>query len=141
MISGRCLCGFVRYEYYGILEGANYCHCPDCRRTTGSAFNVGVRAQIKLLRIVSGQPKGFTKVADSGNKITREFCPECGSPLFTKSPAHPDLVFIKAGTLDNPNLVKPTHQIWTSLAVPWANIDPSLPSYSKNKMGSEKSTN
>jgi len=32
-----------------------------------------------------GSPKGFTKKGDSGNELTRHFCPDCGSPLFTLS--------------------------------------------------------
>ena len=129
VLSGGCLCGHVRYEYEGEPEGAIYCHCSTCRRMTGSAFNVGVRAQTNLLNIISGNVKGYTRKMDDGNEITREFCPECGSPLFTRSPAHPDFVFIKAGSLDDPNCVKPTYQMWTEEAVPWAHIDENITSY------------
>ncbi|QIR35923.1 GFA family protein [Tolypothrix sp. PCC 7910] len=132
-VTGGCLCGYVRYKYNGELEAANYCHCQDCRKTTGSAFNVGVRIQSAALRIVAGQVKSYTKNGNSGNKITREFCPECGSPLFTRAPAKPQFVWLKAGSLDNPQLVKPVHQIWTDSAVSWAYIDPELPSFSQNR--------
>ncbi|OUL34044.1 hypothetical protein BV372_14930 [Nostoc sp. T09] len=133
LITGGCLCGYVRYEYKGELDSANYCHCRDCRKTTGSAFNIGVRLQSAALRIVKGQVKSYTKNGDSGNSITREFCPECGSPLFTRAPAKPQFVWLKAGSLDNPQLVKPMHQIWTDSAVPWAYIDPELPGFSRNR--------
>ncbi|BAY34528.1 glutathione-dependent formaldehyde-activating GFA [Nostoc carneum NIES-2107] len=132
-VTGGCLCGYVRYEYNGELEAANYCHCQDCRKTTGSAFNVGVRIQSAALRIVAGKVKSYTKEGNSGNKITREFCPECGSPLFTRAPAKPQFVWLKAGSLDNPQLVKPMHQIWTDSAVSWAYIAPELPSFSQNR--------
>ena len=49
VVSGGCLCGFIRYEYDGELGAANYCHCNDCRRTTGSAFNIGIRAYASIL--------------------------------------------------------------------------------------------
>jgi len=87
LVTGGCLCGYVRYEYHGELGPANYYHCRDCRKATGSAFNVGVRLQSAALRVVAGQVKSYTKTGDSGNTITREFCPECGSPLFTRSKA------------------------------------------------------
>jgi len=132
--SGGCLCGYVRYEHVGDPGGANYCHCPDCRRTTGSAFSIGVRGRVDKLRIVSGRVKAYTKIADSGNEITREFCPECGSPLFTKSPAHPEFVYIKAGSLDDPSLVKPACQIWTEMAVPWSCIDEGLTTYRRCRL-------
>lgn len=129
ILSGGCLCGSVRYEYAGVPEGATYCHCPDCKRTTGSAFSVGVRMRSAELHIVSGSVKDYTKIGDSGNEITRQFCPDCGSPLFTREPACPHLVWVKAGSLDNPELIEPTHQIWTEMAVGWANINPTLPAF------------
>ena len=51
--------------------------------------------------------KAIPPVADSGRKITREFCPNCGAPLFTRAEKLPDSVFLKAGSLDEPELVKP----------------------------------
>ena len=131
ILSGRCLCGGVCYEYSGSLGPANYCHCQDCRRCTGSAFNIGVRFELAAFRIRSGTPKGFTKRGESGNELTRHFCPECGSPLFTSSPKHPDDVYVKAGTLDDPLAVRPTHQNWVASAVPWSRIDRDLDSFAK----------
>jgi hypothetical protein len=130
-ISGRCLCGQVTYEYVGSIGPANYCHCEDCRRCTGSAFNVGVRLRLTEFRITSGQPKGFTKWGDSERELTRHFCPECGSPLYTSAPKHPGYVYVKAGTLDDPSVVQPTHQNWVASAVPWSRIAQDLRSFAK----------
>lgn len=133
LVTGRCLCHAVRYEYAGSVGPAGYCHCEDCRRVTGSAFNVSVQLEIGKFRLVSGDVKRFTKLAVSGNSITRAFCAECGSPLFTTSPSHPDHLYVKAGSLDDPNVVLPSHQSWTDSAVSWRRIDPSLPSYCKGR--------
>jgi hypothetical protein len=130
-LTGGCLCGALRYECDSEPKEVSYCHCPDCRRTTGSAFCVGVAVDADALNILSGSVKEYTKTADSGNRITRQFCPECGSPLFTKVDAFPDLVWLKAGSLDEPEWVKPTHQTWTNYAVAWAHIDDDLPGFSK----------
>jgi len=130
-VRGHCLCGAVAYEYRGTVGLANYCHCEDCRRCTGSAFNVGVRFERDKFRLTRGNLKGFTKRADSGNELTRHFCPECGSPLYTSSPAHPQHIFVKAGTLDDPSVVTPQRQTWLSSAVPWRHIDPAIASFSK----------
>jgi hypothetical protein len=131
ILSGRCLCGSVRYEYTGEPEEATYCHCDDCRRATGGAYTVGVLTRAAALSIVTGRVKGYTTTGDSGNTITREFCPECGSPLFTRAQAYPNLVWIKAGSLDEPELIEPSYQTWTQCAVPWAYIDENLPSFPK----------
>lgn len=131
ILSGRCLCGSVRYEYAGEPGEATYCHCHDCRRATGGAYTVGVLTRAAGLSIVSGRVKGYTSAGDSGNKITREFCPKCGSPLFTRAQAYPNLVWIKAGSLDEPESIKPSYQTWTQCAVPWAYIDEDLPGFPK----------
>jgi hypothetical protein len=93
---------------------------------------VGVGVDAAGLTIRSGKTKGYTKIADSGRQITREFCPECGSPLFTRAEVLPGAVWIKAGSLDEPARIQPTHQTWTQMAVPWAYLDKDLTGYEGN---------
>lgn len=131
VLTGGCLCGAVRYEYNGDAGPANYCHCADCRRCTGSAFNVGVRVEAQRLRILRGSPKAFGKTGDSGYQLTRHFCPECGSPLYTSSPQHSGSYFLKAGCLDDATVVRATHQSWVKSRVPWAAISSDLSSFSE----------
>jgi hypothetical protein len=133
-VTGGCLCGAIRYAYEGPIGPAAYCHCTDCRRVTGSAFNVSVRFERASLRIEKGEPKAFTKRADSGNLLTRSFCGECGSPLFTTSPAHPEHAFVKAGSLDEPTVVAPTAQSWVDSAVAWSAIAPGLPAFARGRV-------
>ena len=78
------------YECTGDPGNASYCHCDDCKRATGGPYTVGVLVRAADLRILSGQVKGYTSAADSGKKITREFCPNCGAPLFTRAEKLPD---------------------------------------------------
>lgn len=126
-ILGGCLCGTVRYHYIGETGPCAYCHCVDCRKTTGSAFNVSIRFELHHLYFNRKDCLGrFTKLADSGNLLTRVFCQECGSPLFTESPAHLNFVWVKAGTLDNPSFVQPSYQSWTESRVDWAHIHADL---------------
>lgn len=131
-LTGGCMCGAVRYEWRGTGVSASYCHCTDCRKATGGPYTVGVGVAAAGLTILSGTTKGYTKLADSGRRITREFCPECGSPLFTRGEVLPDQVWIKAGSLDEPARIRPTHQTWTKMAVPWAYLDKDLPGYPDN---------
>jgi hypothetical protein len=133
ILRGGCLCGSVRYECAGDPGDASYCHCDDCKRATGGPYTVGVLVRAADLRILCGQVKGYTTLADSGRKITREFCPNCGSPLFTRAEKSPALVFLKAGSLDEPELVRPNCQTWTKRAVPWAHIDTKLPCFPEGR--------
>jgi len=131
VMTGGCLCGAVRYEYDGEIGPANYCHCTDCRRSTASAFNIRVRVAAARFRLLKGQPRGFTKTGDSGGELTRHFCTECGSPLFTSSPRHPEVLYLKAGSLDDPSVVRPAHQIWLQSRVKWALIGDNLPGFAR----------
>jgi hypothetical protein len=133
ILTGGCLCGAVRYRYEGEVRDVNICHCADCRRVSGSAFGVSVPVDASGFDIVNGTPKGFTKDGDSGRPVTRFFCPDCGSPLFTLPPLHPEVRFIKAGSLDDPTMVKPGRQSWLRSRVDWAVIDPELPGYDKGR--------
>ena len=60
-----------------------------------------MRVRAAEFHIVQGSPRGFTKSGHSGNPLTRYFCPDCGSPLYTASPRHPEFFYIKAGSLDD----------------------------------------
>ena len=128
-VSGSCLCGHVKITYDGAVGPAAYCHCIDCRKCTGSAFNVSVAFSLEGFEVTAGTPAKFTKRADSGNELTRHFCPECGSPIYTSSPRHADRVYVKAGILNDPGLVRPSYQSWTRSAVHWAKIDPDIQTF------------
>lgn len=134
-LTGGCLCGSVRFHYDGALGSAGYCHCTDCRKCTGSAFNVSVAVQAKHFSIMCGAPKGFAKMSDSGTELTRHFCAECGSPLFTSSPSAPEWLYVKAGAFDDPSLIVPAYQCWTSSAVAWARIAVGLRSFEHGRLG------
>jgi len=121
-VVGGCLCTKVRFQYTGEVGNAAYCHCEDCRRCTGSAFNISLGFDTDKFEITSGAVKEFIATADSGNVLTRHFCGDCGSPIFTSSVGDTAKIYIKAGVLDNPDLVKPVHQSWTSSAVSWSKI-------------------
>lgn len=125
-VTGGCLCGHTRYVYGGAVGPANYCHCSDCRKVTGGPFNISVRLNAQDFRIVSGPVKGFTKRGDSGNELTRWFCADCGSPIYTSSPSRPEFIYVKAGSLDDPLLVKPSGQDWAGSMVPWARLPDTL---------------
>ena len=41
-VTGRCLCGQVTYAALGEPLAAFLCHCRQCQRYTGSAFEAGM---------------------------------------------------------------------------------------------------
>ena len=77
-MAGGCLCGAVRYECSGEPVFSLLCHCRDCQRQSGSAYAAAVRVPAASFRVTRGEPKLYVKTGDSGNQVTRAFCPECG---------------------------------------------------------------
>lgn len=124
-LSGRCLCGGVSFECDAEPLSMKYCHCDTCRKVTGSAFNIGVGVPIESLK-VRGTAQSYTHTNEQGHDVTREFCSTCGSPLFTRGR---NTVWIRAGSLENAEGLKPTAEMWTELAVPWARIPDDIPRY------------
>jgi hypothetical protein len=133
-ISGRCLCKEVTFKCDEIGT-AGYCHCEDCRRCTGSAFNISVRCATSAFHILSGELGSFTKIGSSGFELTRSFCKSCGSQIFVSSPLDTSIVYIKAGVLDDPGMVRPNLEAWVSFKVDWATIPAGLATFEKSRRG------
>lgn len=53
------------------------------------------------LHFTSGTPKLFLDDTDAGPKLRRQFCGDCGSPLTSEPTKHPEIIIVKAGTLDD----------------------------------------
>ena len=50
--------------------------------------------------------------------------------MFSKSDTRPHLMVIRAGAMDEPELLAPQGTIWVKEAPAWACIDPDLPQFS-----------
>ena len=74
----------------------------------------------------SGVLSEYTKIADSGDEVIRQFCPKCGAHLFAKASNRPDLRVVRAGNLDDPSSIQPSTNIWAASAPGWACLDPAL---------------
>jgi hypothetical protein len=127
MITGGCLCGAVRYEIdaEALEDGASYCHCSMCRRWSGSAFTVSVRAPSALLRWTGNMPKRYR----SSSIAWRGFCGECGSPIYYQSEGKPEYYVLSVGSLDRPDDVKPTHHSGIESRIAWIKIADGLPQH------------
>ncbi len=131
VVTGGCRCGAIRYECSAEPLLVANCYCTDCQKATGGAMAsvmVVPKASFKLLK---GQPKQHEVIADSGKKIRRAFCPECGSRLFAMPDLMPDAVSVNLGNLDEPGRFKPTMAIYASSALPWAAIPADLQKFAK----------
>jgi hypothetical protein len=125
-ISGGCLCGAVRYEIEAEPITTRVCWCKLCQKIGAGSGTVNVAFRSDKIK-VTGELRDYQCIADSGNKMHRQFCPQCGTPVFTGSEARPHILAVRAGTLDDAEIGKPAITIWTSAAPSWAVFDPDLP--------------
>jgi hypothetical protein len=118
-VEGRCHCGAISYEAEVEPGTASICHCLDCQMLTGSAFRANVQAPAETFRILSGTPRRYTKVAESGAKRVHAFCESCGSPIYSCAP-DPQTYSLRLGGLSQrEQLGRPARQIWTRRRLPW----------------------
>ncbi|MEO0499952.1 MAG: GFA family protein [Pseudomonadota bacterium] len=117
-MTGRCLCGAISYRIEGEPAMALACHCKNCQRQAGTALStiIGVPAAMVA---VEGTPRMFLDKGDSGGDVERHFCSTCGSPLYSRVAAAADMIFIKAGTLDDTSGFAPQMHVWTQSAQDW----------------------
>ena len=81
--EGGCHCGSVRYVCSEEPITVVNCHCGDCQKIAGSAFITGVLVPEGSVEI-NGEMKSYRVEADSGNHITRNFCPACGTRILVE---------------------------------------------------------
>jgi hypothetical protein len=129
--TGQCFCGQVRFTVDADPLGARMCWCRDCQRIASGSATVNVLFPEGAVTY-SGEITPILKTADSGNTVERGFCPKCGSQMYSKTIEPQGLPMrVRAGTLDDPELIAPQAVIWTSSAPSWVVFDPKLPRYAK----------
>ena len=129
--SGGCRCGKVRYQCSAEPMFTGHCHCRDCQYASGGAYSTILAVATAALEL-TGALEGYTVDADTGNKVTRKFCPSCGTPVLSELSVNTAMMVLKAGTLDDPSWLKPSMHIWTASGQPWAETSPELPKAERN---------
>lgn len=93
-VGGGCYCGAVRYEAVGEPMMRAECYCRECQYITGGANVLVMAMPVDGFAIIKGAVKGFTR-NDIGHPVTREFCEDFGTHLFTRAPGFKEGVIIK----------------------------------------------
>lgn len=127
-LEGGCQCGAIRYRITGAPLTLYLCHCTECQKQSSSAFGMSLWVRRSDLEIVSGNPKIWERAATSGGTVECAFCPECGSRLYHKPSSDPEIVSVKAGSLDDTSWLRPVGHIWTRSRQPWVEIGDAPPS-------------
>lgn len=130
--TGRCNCGRLSYEFTGEPQAVIACHCLNCQRQGGGAFSVNLLLSDDQFAL-RGEPRVYVDGdTQSGEPVLRHFCPDCGSPIISKSAHAPGMSILKAGTLDERAGFAPQAQCWTETAFDWVRMPETLASFPRN---------
>lgn len=124
---GSCLCKRVTYEITGELTDVLNCHCSMCRKLHAAAFRTRAKVSTRDWKTLTGAE--LIKIYVSSPGEHRGFCTECGSTIFSKFDANPDVLGFPLGTLDTDPKVKATRHIFVGSKAPWFEITDELPQY------------
>jgi hypothetical protein len=109
--TGGCLCGNVRIVASGSPYRVGLCHCLDCRKHHGALFHASAIF-----------PQAAVAIAGEVHEYEgRFFCPRCGSSVYSSSA---DEIEVNLGSLDAPDQLIPTYELWTVRRESWL---PSFP--------------
>ncbi|MFK7733631.1 MAG: GFA family protein [Pseudomonadales bacterium] len=120
--SGGCLCGGIRFTAIPVEDSAYYCHCRDCQIGSASAYTVAAFCLEQNFNLLQGELKTYSKLADSGRRVNRCFCSDCGTVISWSGEGFPGFVLISVSSLDDPEACQPVHEGWTDAAVSWHRI-------------------
>jgi hypothetical protein len=133
-IEGGCACGAVRYAFSGEPMMMGQCQCRACQRDSGTGHACHLAVAAAGFEI-SGPIKYWNSKADSGNTVSRGFCTECGSPVASKNVGMPQMMFVRAASLDDPAIFRPQMVVWAGARQPWDYLNPELPTFEKMPPG------
>ncbi len=120
--TASCRCGQLKATATGEPVRVSVCHCLDCQKRTGSAFSAQARWPSEQVTI-EGKSKTWSHRADSGNRITHHFCPECGSTVHYRIEGKFEgLIAIPLGAFADPAFPAPRFSVWEERKHAWVEI-------------------
>ncbi len=125
--TGSCLCGAVKFEVEEALRPVMYCHCEQCRKTSGH-YVAATACSMESIRFE--KDKGL-EWFQSSPEARRGFCKVCGSSLFWQ-PADKNSVSVMAGSLDRPTGLVASSHIFMHMASDYYEVNDGLPQYNDN---------
>jgi hypothetical protein len=134
-IDGRCHCGRISFEAEVDPEKVMVCHCTDCQTLSGSAFRTVVPAREGTFRLLSGEPKIYIKISESGTQRPQAFCSECGTAIYSSVVGDESKVhIIRVGTVRQRAELIPKLQLWHRSSQRWLAGLGSIPKMEKQPL-------
>ena len=123
-VKGSCECQGVMFELTGELRDVVFCHCSQCRKTSGhywAATQVS-KGNLNLIKATS------LSWYDSSDKARRGFCSVCGSSMFYERKGI-DKISVSAGSLEIPTSLDRMRHIYVASKGDYYDISDGLPQF------------
>jgi len=121
-----CFCGAIRFTIEAEPLAARTCWCRMCQYLGGGTATANIVFPSDKVSW-TGDIRYHDNIADSGTPMRRGFCPTCGTPVTSEALTRPHHIFLRIGTLDDPDLLGPQITIWADQAPDWACISTEIP--------------
>jgi hypothetical protein len=122
-IAGGCFCRRVRYSATGDPLVRAMCHCRSCRHAAGGPSVAWVTFPRQAVGISGGEPAIYS----SSPGVEWMFCGGCGTLLAYRRDTRPDEIDLTTASLDAPDDLGPTIEIWTEDKISWVRLHEDLP--------------
>jgi hypothetical protein len=127
-LEGGCQCKQVRYAVEGEPEHSAFCHCSDCRASSGAPAVVWSAFPAERFSVTAGEAKVYSSNGDA----MRHFCGTCGTGLwYVNEAVLPGLVDIQTATLDDPEALPPGVHIQAAEELSWMKTAQDLPHFAR----------
>ncbi len=127
-VTGRCLCGAIRYRLEGEPIVFQYCHCSRCRKVSGSAHSANIMIRPEQLSWLQGEEFLQSYIPENTRHFATSFCKQCGASMPWLAKTGQAMV-VPAGSLDEDPGYKPVQNIFWDSKSDWYQPVSELPCY------------
>ena len=128
-LTGRCMCGAVRYRLDSAPFDCGWCHCRTCQLNSGAPAMAFASVPDGDFVWTAGADK--VRSVRSSSFGHRSFCGECGTPFLMRVDHQPETIDFSVVTLDEPEAIQPEFHIFWASRVGWFEPGDDLPRHEK----------
>ena len=121
-LCGGCPCAAVRFAVSAMPLLVYACHCSECQRDSGSSFGLSMPVAAGSFALTSGKPRPWCRPGTSDLQSISWFCADCGGRIFGERATRPEVISMRAGTLDDTSWLRPVAHIFLRSAQAWQRI-------------------
>ena len=125
--SGNCACGGIKFEIEKTKGNVVNCHCNKCRELNGGPFSTYFVVPEKRFKLIEGRE--LLKSYSPSEKAVKNFCGNCGTPIFNLNLKYPTLKIVYYGGINFLEEKKPNMNIFCQSKLSWVEIDTELANY------------